>query len=144
MNARTTLLLKNQSIHLVVRFLVVGLLNTAFGYSIFAILIYSGMHYAFSLFFSTVLGILFNFKSMGTIVFKSNNNRLIFRFIAVYALVYAVNVILIKLLSTLGLSPYYSAGVLIIPTATLTFVLNRKFVFNLKHPTKQMRSTTNY
>jgi len=130
MNTFTSvLLIKNQTKHLLVRFLAVGLLNTAFGYSLFAIFLYAGIHYALSLLLATIIGILFNFKTTGVLVFKSHNNRLIFRFFGVYGLVYGVNVTSLKLLYELGVEPYYGGAVLIIPMALLAFLLNRKFVF---------------
>lgn len=111
------------------RFLAVGLLNTVFGYSFFAIFLYAGMHYALALLLATVVGVFFNFKSTGVLVFKSHNNRFIFRFVAVYVFVYGVNVTLLKLLYVLGVGPYYGGAALIIPMALLAFLLNRKFVF---------------
>lgn len=112
-----------------IRFLAVGMLNTIFGYSCYALLLYLGLHYAVALLLATVAGVLFNFKSTGVLVFRSQNNRLIFRFVAVYALVYGVNVGLLKLLYVLGVGPYYGGAALIVPMALLAFSLNRKFVF---------------
>lgn len=88
-----------------------------------------GIHYALALLLSTVVGVLFNFKSMGTLVFKSHDNRLILRFAAVYVVVYAVNVSLLKLLYLFGVDPYFGGAALIAPMALLAFFLNRGFVF---------------
>lgn len=129
MNSCTPAAFKNKSGHLLVRFMTVGILNTIFGYSVFAIFLYVGIHYALALLLATVVGVLFNFKSTGILVFKSHNNRLIFRFVGVYAFVYVVNVTLLKLLFMLGVGPYYGGAVLIIPMALLAFIFNRKFVF---------------
>lgn len=129
MNICTPLVFKNKSGHLLVRFLMVGILNTIFGYSVFAIFLYVGIHYALALLLATVAGVLFNFKSTGILVFKSHNNRLIFRFAAIYVLVYGVNVILLKLLYVQGIGPYYGGAALIVPMALLAFFLNKKFVF---------------
>jgi putative flippase GtrA len=78
---------------------------------------------------ATVAGVLFNFKSTGLLVFKSENNRLITRFVAVYIVVYAVNVALLKMAYLLGEGPYFAGAVLIGPMALLAFVLHWKFVF---------------
>jgi putative flippase GtrA len=122
-------IIKNISGHLLVRFFAVGLLNTIFGYSCFAFLLYVGIHYALALMISTIVGVLFNFKSIGVLVFKSHNNRLIFRFVAVYIFVYGVNVALLKFLYLMGVDLYYGAAILIIPMALLAFVINREFVY---------------
>ena len=68
-------------------FLVVGGINTILGYAVFALLIYLGLHYALAVIIGTIVGILFNFKTTGGIVFKSKDNRLIFKFFAVYGII---------------------------------------------------------
>ena len=92
-----------------IKFLFVGGLNTAFGYGVFALFIFLKFHFAVASFLSTVLGILFNFKTTGTIVFKNNDNHLIFRFFGAYAIVYGLNVLGLKLFKFLyeqSLIPY--------------------------------------
>ncbi|MFM6404510.1 MAG: GtrA family protein, partial [Microcystis sp.] len=64
-----------------VRFLLVGVINTLFGYSVFALMICLGLDYRYSLLIATICGVLFNFKTIGGIVFKDQNNRLLARFI---------------------------------------------------------------
>ena len=69
---------------LFIKFLAVGVLNTLFGYGIFALLLFIGLHYAVASILATICGVLFNFKTTGTLVFNNNDNRLIFKFISVY------------------------------------------------------------
>lgn len=111
------------------RFLLVGLINAAFGYGCFALFLFLGLHYAPAMLLATVLGVLFNFKSTGRLVFGSNDNRLIFRFCAAYAIIYAINTSSIGLLASAGMSHYLAGAVLIPPMAVLSFLLNKKFVF---------------
>lgn len=117
------------TIPLFLRFIAVGVLNSVFGYGCFALLMVAGMHYVPALLLATIAGVLFNFKTTGALVFKSNNNGLIFRFIASYTIVYVVNVTGLKLLSLLGINPYYGGAVLILPMAALAFFLFKRFVF---------------
>jgi putative flippase GtrA len=113
-----------------IRFLFVGALNTAFGYSLYAVFIFLGLHYSIAVFFSTILGILFNFKTIGILVFKNGNNRLIHRFFAVYAVNYILNVSFLKIFKTAGMENMYINGlILVLPLAVLSFILNKKFVF---------------
>ena len=114
------------------KFLVVGGLNTLFGYSVFALFIYLGLHYALASLLSTVLGVLFNFKTTGTLVFKNRDNSLIFRFFGVYGVVYACNVLLLKLLGGSGFNMYWAGALAIAPLALLSFVLNKLFVFEVR------------
>jgi putative flippase GtrA len=112
------------------RFLIVGVLNTAFGYGLFVAFLYLGVQYPVAMAVSYCFGILFNFKSTGSLVFKSRNNRLLFRFIACYVVVYVVNVVGVRALDVFGVAPYLGAAILLLPMAVLSFILNRIFVFN--------------
>ncbi|MFN5967546.1 MAG: GtrA family protein, partial [Pseudanabaena sp.] len=71
-----------------IKFLFVGIINTIFGYSVFAILIILRLDYQYALLIATICGVMFNFKTIGTLVFKTKNNELIFRFIGVYCVIY--------------------------------------------------------
>ncbi len=114
------------------RFIVVGVINTAFGYGIFALLIYLKFHYTIAVLISTVLGVLFNFKTIGKLVFKNNDNKLILRFIIVYFITYWINVFLIFIFKKIFYQNLYFAGFLsLIPVAVITFLLNKHFVFDL-------------
>lgn len=114
-----------------ISFLMVGVLNTAVGYALYAFFILLGFNYIFAPLCSTVLGVLFNFQTIGRIVFCSHDNRLIGRFLGVYALVYLFNVLGLKGFSSAGVENLYIAGaILTFPLALLSFILNKIFVFN--------------
>lgn len=115
-----------------VRFFLVSGLNTVFGYSIFASLIYFGLKYQLALLISTIIGILFNFKTTGSIVFRNPSNILIFKFFGVYGVTYLVNLAGISILKYFGISVYIGGALLLVPIGLLAFVLNRKFVFSTK------------
>lgn len=113
-----------------ISFLIIGIINTVFGYSIYAAFLYLGLHYAWAGMLSTIVGILFNFKSIGIAVFQSTNNVLIFRFASVYGVVYCLSIAGVALLDRVGISPYCSGALMLVPMAVLSFVLNKYFVFN--------------
>ena len=112
------------------RFILVGGLNTLFGYAVFASFLAIGAHYALAALFSTFLGALFNFKTYGRLVFKNSENRLIFRFFGVYLTTYVLGVVLIGVLKTYHLSSYAAGAVLALPMALVSFQLNRRLVFS--------------
>ena len=116
--------------HQIVRFLFVGIINALFGYGCFALFLYVGLHYTLALLLATVFGVIFNFKSTGALVFGSHDNRLVFRFSGLYALIYFVNIVGIKALSHVGVAPYIGGAFLILPMAISTYILNKRFVFN--------------
>ncbi|MBQ8045896.1 MAG: GtrA family protein, partial [Bacteroidales bacterium] len=64
-----------------IRFVLVAILNTLFGYGVYSLLVFLGLHYSVATLGSTVLGVLFNFKTYGVLVFKNTSNKLIFRFV---------------------------------------------------------------
>ncbi|MFC1566314.1 GtrA family protein [bacterium] len=112
-----------------IRFLFVGGLNTLFGYSLFSLCIFLGLHYAIAVLIATTIGVLFNFKTIGKIVFKNHNNQLIFKFFVVYSVVYVVNVLGLKIFNIFDISNYIGGAILIMPIAILSYFLNKNFVF---------------
>ncbi len=113
-----------------IRYLAVGVLNTLFGYCCYAVLLWIGLHYAAAALLATVLGVLFNFKSYGTLVFDSRDNRRLLRFIGVYVLGYLLNVAGLRLLTGIGMSPYVAGAVLLLPMAALNYFLHKRYVFH--------------
>jgi putative flippase GtrA len=79
------------------KFIIVGFLNTIFGYTFFAILIFLKINTFLSLFISTSAGVVFNFLTFGQLVFNLNKSKLMFtKFIFVYFISYMINVYLLK------------------------------------------------
>lgn len=118
-----------------VRFLLVGFANTLFGYGIFSFLLWIGLHYSLAALFGTILGVIFNFKTTGTIVFDSHNNFLIVKFFGVYSVIYILNVICLYLFSLYQINAYIAGAILILPMAIVSFILNKKFVFTVLNKT---------
>lgn len=111
------------------RFLLVGLLNTAVGYGLFAGFVWAGLPYPLAIGLATLLGVAFNFQSTGRLVFGGANLARLWRFAAVYGVVYLINVAAVAALLRVGLNVYLANGLLILPLALIAFVLQRKFVF---------------
>jgi putative flippase GtrA len=111
------------------RFLFVGGLNTAFGYSLYTALVLLGVHYSWALLFATVVGVFFNFLTSSTLVFRARDFRFLFRFLCVYTFTYALNGGALRVLHELGVAPIIAQGILTLPVALITFVLQKTFVF---------------
>ncbi len=112
-----------------VRFLVVGGLNTAFGYGVFALALFLGAHYAIAATLSTVLGVLFNFVTTGSLVFRRAEGARLHRFVAVYVVTWAAGVLALKAARALDVDLYLAGLILLLPSAGLSFLLLRTFVF---------------
>ena len=113
-----------------IRFVLVAILNTLFGYGVYSLLVFVGLHYSVATLGSTILGVLFNFKTYGVLVFKNTNNSLIFRFVLVYCVVYLCNIGGISLFKAIGLSSYVAGAIMVVPVGLLGFVLNKMFVYS--------------
>jgi putative flippase GtrA len=114
---------------LLLRFLLVGGLNTVFGYSVFSIAIYLNVHYAIAALLGQVLGTLFNFGTISRLVFGSKDNTLFFKFIAVYVFTYLLNVAGLRIFSTFHVNMYLAAAIVTLPVSLVGFLLNKNFVF---------------
>lgn len=111
--------------------LLVGGLNTVFGYGVFALALWLGLHYSIAAAIATVFGVLFNFNSMGSLVFGNKAYKRLPIFIGVYALVYIANVAVLWILGNFGVPPWLGGGMLLLPSALLSYFLNYKFVFKV-------------
>lgn len=110
-------------------FVLVGVLNTLFGYGCYALLLWLGLHYGMATLLGTILGVLFNFRTTGRLVFQNHDNRLLGRFILVYVVGYGANVAGLWALQKIGLDAYKGGALLLLPSALLTFWLQKRYVF---------------
>ncbi len=113
------------------KFIFIGLVNALFGYGCYCFFLATRMHYSLALLLSTIFGVLFNFKTIGRYVFNSQSNRLIYKFGLAYIILYFINVIGIGYISSYGYSNQISALVMLFPISLLSFVLNKKMIFQL-------------
>jgi len=111
------------------KYLLVGGLNTAFGYCIFAVFLFLGFHYSLAVLVSTILGALFNFQSYGRLVFNDHSVSLLSRFIFIYIIIYFANILLILLFEMLVMNLYYSGALAIPFIAYLGLNLNKRYVW---------------
>ena len=114
-----------------IKFLLVGVLNTLFGYAVFALFVYLGFHYSLASLLSTILGVLFNFRTTGRLVFNNRNNFLLWRFAMVYTVVYGCNVGLLRVMDGYSIDMYVAGAVAVFPLAVLSYFLNKRFVFEV-------------
>jgi putative flippase GtrA len=112
------------------RFLVVGVVNTLFGYGAFYILLSMGARPTLALALATVVGIVFNFVTTGRVVFADAASGRLWRFAAVYGLVFIVNAALLEAALQLGLGAAPAQALLLAPCVALSYFLNRTIVFD--------------
>jgi putative flippase GtrA len=120
--------------HHVVRFVVIGGVNTGFSYGTYALALLMGLGFKGASLCSIVLGILFSFATQGLLVFGGATRAAFIRFVAVWACIYATHISIIGFLEYLGINNYLG-GLLSIPfIAALSYLLQRRFVFRVAAP----------
>jgi len=115
---------------LALKFFLVGIVNTIFGYSVYALGIFFGLHYQLSLLIATILGVIFNFRTIRVLVFKSQKKNIFIRFMGVYGFNYFINLIGIWLLMKLTSNSYLAALVVLPITTVISYLLNKRIVFD--------------
>ena len=114
------------------KFIGVGVINTFFGYGIYAVLIVMNAPYLTALFIATVAGVTFNFFSTGRLVFQSSGGLIVLgKFIAAYGAVYVINVLLLEFaISYLKVNPYLGQALCFPPNVIFSWTLMNYWVFN--------------
>ncbi|MGJ5620559.1 GtrA family protein [Sulfitobacter sp. MF3-043] len=106
-----------------VRFLVVGVVNTAFGYLLFALLLYVGLRPQPALAMAFAGGVAWNYFTHARLVFGTRGVKKLPAYILAYLCLYGVNALGLQLLLKAGLAPIIAQGVLVLPVALLAYVV---------------------
>ena len=110
------------------RFLKVGVLNTLFGYALYASLVAIGLQMFVAQIVGTVIAVAFNYFTYSRHVFQSApTSRL--RFVLSYGLNYLVSLAALALAAIAMPSPYLAGLVATLVTAAINFVVLRRLVF---------------
>lgn len=104
----------------IIKFLSVGVLNTVFGYAVYAALLFINIPYLIALFVATVVGVLFNYFSFGRVIFQGHSGWPVFtKFITAYLLIYSVNAVLLKSFTVIFILNHYIGQIICIPISVL-------------------------
>lgn len=115
----------------IAKFLSVGLMNTVVGYAAYAVLILFEVPYLAALLMATIAGVIFNYFSIGRLVFKSRGGMAVFvKFIATYGLVYFVNAAGLELsIKHFELNPYLGQALCVPLSVFLSWLLMNYWVY---------------
>lgn len=105
------------------RFLAVGVLNTAFGYALYALLIWLGLAPQPALALSFAIGVLWNYLTHARLVFDRSGYRQLLPYSGAYGVVYAINATALQMALAAGLAPLVAQALLVLPMAALAFIL---------------------
>jgi len=112
-----------------IRFLVVGGVNTAISYGIYAGLVFMGWHYAAANLVAVAAGVVVSFTTTGRLVFGHRDNRRFGRYVVAWGGIYVTSVSIIGVMLRLTGDPYAAGALAIPPIAVMSYVAQRFFVF---------------
>lgn len=125
-----------------VRYVLVGIGNTAFSYGVFAALMWGGLEYRIANLLALLLGIAISFMTQGTIVFQNANRFTLLKFILAWALLYGFNISIIALLIRTPMSTYLAGAIATVPVTLVSYIVLRFAVFGSKSPNQTIKPTT--
>jgi putative flippase GtrA len=112
-----------------IRFIVVGVVNTGFGYVLYTLFISVGMHYSRATLLALIISLIFGYYTQGKLVFRAGSPGMFLRFLFAWGAIYSVNVAAIATFIAYGFNSYLS-GALSVPITTIFSYLTQKyFVF---------------
>lgn len=118
-----------------VRFLFVGMLNTAVGYAIYLAGLFTGLLPEVALAIATLFGAIFNYFSTGRIVFSHASLDRLPRFVGAYTAVYVLNAAALRGMIAMFGHPAVVQAMLLPLLALTSFIIFRQFVFAKKPAT---------
>lgn len=111
------------------KFILVGVVNTAWSYALYAALLYAGFSLGLASLLTIAGSVVFGFLTQGCLVFGGTSTRAIARFATVWAFIYVVYLGIVLMAERCGINNYWG-GLLAVPmVAVLSYVLQRHFVF---------------
>ncbi len=121
-----------------IRFGLVGVVNTLTAYAVFALCLWFGVHYALATLIGGLSGMIIGFRLTGRFVFRNTDSRRWVRFTLVFAMMYALNLWVQTLLRP-HVNPYVAGAFATLVSFLISFFLNRCFVFR-HHVCQRSRS----
>ena len=114
----------------VLKFVVVGGLNTAFSYLVYALGLWFGLGYALANFIAMALGTLFSFVTQGRLVFNKLEGRRLPRFVLLWGALWILNVsVIAALLPWVDNNAYRAGAIALIVVTAISFLAQRHWVF---------------
>lgn len=115
-----------------VRFLLVGILNSIFGFLIFSAMVWLGHGSMMALLAGNAAGLVFNFFSTGGLVFQTLALHRFPKFAACYASMLLINYALLGILAPLVNSTIVAQAILTLPMAALAYAIMTFWVYKTR------------
>ncbi|MCB2096842.1 MAG: GtrA family protein [Parvularculaceae bacterium] len=105
------------------RFVAVGLINTAFGYAVYALLVLAGLGAQAALICSFSIGVLWNYFTTARFVFEVSGYDRLPAYAGCYIVIYLLNAAALRAALIAGVHPLAAQAILLPAAAILSFVL---------------------
>jgi len=112
-----------------VRFLLIGLANTAFSFGIYSAFVLVGIHFAASNLFALILGIGFSYLTNGSIVFYHLSRKSLIRYILMWCAIYLIQISIIYTLISCGWHSVIGGFTALVVAVPISFLLQKYYVF---------------
>jgi putative flippase GtrA len=119
------------------RFLIVGGINTAVNYGIYALLLFAGLGHLAAITLSFAVGLAISFRAHARFVFQGGGYSAFALYVGSWLLLYALNVTILDLLVRRGVDEYLAGAILVPPFAILAYFVLRHVVFRAAAPAKR-------
>ena len=110
------------------RFFKVGVINTLFGYALYAVMVAIGLQLFVAQAVATIIAVAFNYVSYSRYVFNGARSSKV-RFLLSYALNYLVSVAALAMWAAIVPSPYLAGLLATLVAVAVNFVVLRQWVF---------------
>ena len=107
----------------------VGFLNTAFAYGVYAASLYFGLPYPVAIILSMASSILIGFFGQGRLVFGNSDISRILRYVVMWGLLLLVHTGIVNRSVAHGLTTYAGGLIATLPVVALSYLIQRYFVF---------------
>ncbi|WP_028605625.1 GtrA family protein [Ottowia thiooxydans] len=113
----------------ILRFLMVGGLNTAFSYFVYSLALYVGLNFIWANLCAVVCGILVSFRTQGKIVFKKTGSYAFIRYIGFWFVIWILNISLIWVIKQYINDPYVAGALALGPIVIASYFIQKYWVF---------------
>jgi putative flippase GtrA len=116
-------------VEMLLRYYGVGVINTAFGFGLYALLVFVGLNLYVAQITAHVTGATFNYFTYSRHVFHKDSERRPLAFVGAYAVNYVVGLALLAVAHQFVRSPYLAGFLALLVGTALNFLVLRRFVF---------------
>lgn len=127
--------------HQFVRYILIGIGNTAFSFGVYSTLLFVGFEYRIASLLALVVGIIFSFITQGTVVFKNVTRMTFAKFVIAWIIIYILNISVIAFLMHFSMNAYLAGAIATLPVTLVSYFIFKLVVFAHRNLTEPQSAT---